>query len=80
MKIKIGCDDRKKFNEELKKLQPDLSVKINTNETGYKGVYKNRNQYVAQIRIKNKCHHLGIFCDPKEAHAAYLKAKKDLKQ
>jgi hypothetical protein len=42
-----------------------------------KGVYKNHNNYMAQITLNGKKKYLGTFCKPEEAHAAYLKAKEE---
>lgn len=36
---------------------------------------KRREKYRANIRLNNKCIHLGYFLTPKEAHEAYLRAK-----
>ena len=41
----------------------------------FKGVYKNHNNYMAQISLSGKKKYLGTFGTPEEAHAAYLKAK-----
>ena len=49
------------------------------NACGYKGVhYKKRlNKFVAQINVKGRVHHLGVFPTAAEAHAAYCKAAKE---
>ena len=48
--------------------------------TKYKGVEyeKGRNRYRARITIQGKVKNLGRFKTPEEAHAAYMKAAKDL--
>lgn len=50
------------------------------NHTGYLGVFKHSqyDKYCAQIRVKGKRMHLGVFDDPASAHAAYLDAKRRL--
>ena len=45
-----------------------------TNTSGYKGVSLCRGKWTAQIKHKGKCHHLGYFDDPEEAHQAYVTA------
>lgn len=44
-------------------------------KTGLRGVYPYFEKFVAQIAVKGKLVHLGIFNTKGEAHAAYLKAK-----
>lgn len=48
--------------------------------SGFLGVhYKARNnKWAAQIQVNKKRKHLGLFDTPEEAHAAYLKAKREL--
>ena len=48
------------------------------NTTGYRGVSKHSNNYVAHINKDNKYHYLGYFSDPKEAALAYNKAAIEL--
>ena len=48
------------------------------NTTGYRGVSKHSNNYVAHINKDNKYHYLGYFSDPKEAAFAYNKAAIEL--
>lgn len=60
--------------ENLRKARSD-------NKTGYLGVAPHPcvpNRYTAQIHTKGKKIHLGCFCDPSEAHQAYLQAKRRL--
>jgi len=49
-----------------------------TNKSGYKGVSwkKDVSKWIAQIRANGKVRYLGMFDDPKEAHAAYVEAAK----
>ena len=50
------------------------------NSSGFKGVswHKNRNKWVAQIRINGKLIHLGIFTDINDAKSSYIKAAKKM--
>ena len=50
------------------------------NKSGFLGVYwrKNRHVWIAKITIKRRSIHVGSFQTPEEAHAAYLKAKREL--
>lgn len=76
---KIGCEDKEKFKTELKKVIPSLSVRIKSNKSGFKGVYKQKNgAFTAQIRINKKIKSLGYFKNPEDAHNAYLLAKREL--
>ena len=45
-----------------------------TNTTGYRGVYKKGERFVAQIAVNKKETHLGTFDTPKEAAVAYDRA------
>jgi len=44
------------------------------NTTGYKGVVKKGNKFVAQIGFNGKCKHLGYFLKAEDAHKAYCEA------
>ena len=44
------------------------------NASGFKGVHRVWNRWVAKIQIDRKSFHLGSFGTPEEAHAAYLAA------
>jgi len=44
------------------------------NTSGYKGVIKKGNKFVAQIGFDNKCKHLGYFLKAEDAHKAYCEA------
>lgn len=52
------------------------------NKTGLLGVFKHTqyDKFCAQIRVKGKRMHLGVFDDPQTAHAAYIAAKRRLHQ
>lgn len=47
---------------------------------GLRGVFfdSRRGKYRAQIRAMNRCHHLGYFDTPEQAHAAHVDARKRL--
>lgn len=47
--------------------------KARKNKTGYKGVYKKANKYVARIRNNYQYIHIGIYKTAKEASEAYNK-------
>lgn len=44
------------------------------NTTGFKGVSRSGNRFVAHIRKNRYLHHLGSFETPEEAHRAYMEA------
>lgn len=45
--------------------------------SGYLGVHKaHGGRWHAKIQVRGKCVYLGVFTDPKDAHAAYLEAKR----
>jgi hypothetical protein len=48
------------------------------NACGLLGVHKNGRRWRAKIKIDYRDVHLGYFDTPKQAHAAYLKAKREL--
>jgi len=50
------------------------SGKRKTNTSGFKGVYKNRHRWRAQIQFCGKLHYLGTFDTREAAHAAYCEA------
>ncbi len=45
-----------------------------TNKTGFKGVSKSNNKWLARIRVLGKFIHLGVFNTPEEANEAYIHA------
>ena len=51
-----------------------------TNKCGFLGVnfHKCSNRWIAQIHVQGKKKHLGLFDTPKEAHEAYVTAKREL--
>lgn len=61
------CDDSQ--NQANRKLS-------SLNTSGFKGVCWNAKsgKWQAGIKVRGKSYHLGLFTDPAEAHAAYLKA------
>lgn len=44
------------------------------NTSGYKGVIRHGERWIARIKKNRKVHHLGIHNSPEEAHNAYLRA------
>jgi hypothetical protein len=48
------------------------------NLSGFRGVQKNHNGWQAVVALNKKRHCVGTFRDPKDAHAAYLNAKRQL--
>ncbi len=48
------------------------------NKTGFLGVHSSRGKYKAAIRVGGKDIFLGRHDTPEEAHAAYIKAKREL--
>lgn len=52
-------------NEANKPLRSD-------NTTGYKGVYRSGNRFVAQIKVRGKQRTLGYYASPEAAHARYV--------
>lgn len=49
------------------------------NQSGYKGVFWSTaaSKWTAQIAVKGRSKHLGLFADPESAHAAYAAAAKE---
>jgi len=81
--IHIDHIDRDKLNNRRKNLRPATlsqnqwnQKKYRNNTSGFKGVYKNRNKWCAQIRVNGKRIHIGYFVDLKEAALAYNEAAK----
>ena len=58
-------------------LQNQLRAKSNNN-TGFLGVSPNLWKFKAEIQVDGKRRYIGTFPTPEEAHAAYLKAKRQL--
>lgn len=54
------------------------SKKPTTNTSGFKGVYKKRGKWSADIRCNGDRERLGVFDSPEEAHAAYCEAAQRL--
>jgi len=48
------------------------------NTSGYKGVYRKGDKYIAQLKKDGKHHYLGIHETPEAASAAYALAAKEL--
>ncbi len=77
--FKDGCrSNLKADNLELRtrSLQRLLDERCGpNNSTGWKGVSRCRNRYVASIHDQGKRRRLGVYSTPEEAHAAYLTAR-----
>ena len=52
--------------------------KQTNNTSGFKGVFKRRFKWVAQIRFMRKTIYIGIFDNPEQAHIAYKEKAKEL--
>ena len=57
-----------------------LCKTIRYNQHGYKGVVKKHKKYRGTFLVKGKAHYTEAYDTPKEAHEAYLKAKKELEK
>lgn len=54
------------------------SLRKDNKSTGFIGVKKYYNKFIARIRTNGKTIHLGTFNTPEEAHAAYVNAKRQI--
>ena len=72
-KNRIGTDNRRE-NLRLASSSQNGANKIlkKDNTSGYKGVFKHRNKWQAQIRVNGKDKYLGLHETPELAHAAYI--------
>ena len=77
----IDHRDENKYNNAFSNLRKATSStnKMNVktpkyNSTGYKGVQKQKNRYIAHIGKNGKKYHLGSYKTPEEAHKAYCEA------
>lgn len=62
------------------RIQNAANVKTHRdNKSGLKGVFPMRRRWSAQIKVRGITHHLGTFDTPAEAHAAYIKAARRLR-
>lgn len=74
--------DRNRLNNTIKNLRLTTRGENSANtsprgKTGYKGVYKNKDCFIAQISINKKNHHIGRFSSAEEAAIAretYIKS------
>jgi hypothetical protein len=55
----------------------NISSLRKANTSGYTGVNKHNSKWQAKIGVKDKQIYLGVYDTPKEAHEAYLCAKKE---
>lgn len=58
--------------------QQNLRRPNSNNKTGYLGVCFYRGKYLATIKLNGKQYRLGKFDFPEDAHAAYMRAKREL--
>lgn len=58
--------------------QQNLRAARSDNKTGYLGVSRSRNKFLARICVNKKIFHLGMFDDPASAYSAYVEAKRKL--
>ncbi len=73
----VGVDNRWcNLREATRSQNMANNVKIKNNTSGYRGVswHKNRNKYIANIRINNRLEYLGYYATPEKAAEAYNKA------
>lgn len=75
-----GCLKRKEYRTLFEGTVVEcLDMKLNKNNTsGVKGVYRNKNKWVAYITFKKKRYHLGTFESIEEAACARKKAEEKL--
>ncbi len=80
-------EDRDRANNQWLNLRPATKRQNNANKkrqvnnkVGLKGVnwHKASNKYVAQISNHGKKEHLGLFTEPADAHAAYVRRAKEI--
>lgn len=71
---KITFKDNNPFNCDI-----DNLLEASTNKLGFKGIYKNKSRFTAEIHRNGITRNLGTYNTPEEAHAAYLKAKEEYK-
>lgn len=72
--------------ENLRDVSPQINaqnkrkIMVTNKSSGFLGVTfcKKAQKFQAQITFNKKCFYLGLFDDPKEAHLAYLKAKRKI--
>lgn len=78
----INCNkaDARKSNLRIcNQSQNGINRPVNKNNlTGYRGVGKNGNGYMARIKKDGKTYYLGWFKTPEEAYAARMKAEKEM--
>lgn len=53
-------------------------VSKSRNSTGYAGVMKHWNDFVAVIKYKGRTHRIGVYSSALEAHKAYLRTARQL--
>jgi hypothetical protein len=77
----IRSDNRWKNIREVtnaQNMQNQIKARTNNKSTGLLGAYKIDGKFKASIFVNNKAKNLGFFDTAKEAHEAYIAAKRDL--
>jgi len=69
-------DDCRRANLRICQRKENMRNRIRqrNNSSGFKGVTKNREKWLARIKVDGKHIHLGLFDTAEDAHAAYMKA------
>lgn len=68
------CDARKENLRVVTHSLNTFAVRLSPNATGYRGVYRHRDGFVAQIRVRGRLISLGRSKTPEEAYGNYLNA------
>jgi hypothetical protein len=78
--------DRNRANNTLRNLREVTNAenaqnqKPRKNKSGFSGVRKENNKWLAEIKVNYKPIRIGLFETPEAAHAAYIDAKRKLHQ
>lgn len=77
--INHNKSDNRIFNlREVTAAQNMQNVRAARNPSGLIGITFSRNRWVPSIRVNGVKKYLGVYKTPEEAHAAYIKAKREL--
>jgi hypothetical protein len=58
-------------------LRPATSAQNQANQPGYRGTRLKRNKWSAEFKCNGLRHYIGTFLTEEDAHAAYIKAKRE---